>query len=397
MKKRHISLADIHLPKNVLTRVSSVIRSNRLTYGPKTKQFETKFAAINSVTHAIFCNSGTSALQLALAALKLTRGWKDGDEVLVPAVTFIASSNAVIHTNLTPVFVDIEPDFYCIDPQEIEKHITSRTRAIMPVHLFGQSADMNPIRRVAKRHTLAIIEDAAEALFSTYHNRPVGSLSDISIFSTYAAHTITTGVGGFVLTSNPELAHVARSMSYHGRDTVYHSIDDDNTTNPVKLLSLIERRFHFPYMGFSFRLTELESTIGLAQLSQSKRIISARHKTDTLLRAALAPFADHIQLPAIRPHTDPTFMLYPLILKNPAIDLDLFLLFLERHGIETRLFFPLLQQPIYKKLFGDIENRYPVAKRLTARGFMIGCHPELSRLDIHYIQHIFALFFHKLV
>jgi len=396
MKKRHISLADIHLPKSVVSKVSSVIRSNRLTYGPKTKQFETKFAAINGVSHAIFCNSGTSALQLALAALKLTRGWKDGDEVLVPAVTFIASSNAVMHTNLIPVFVDIEPDYYCIDPNEIEKHITPRTRAIMPVHLFGQSADMNPIRRIAKRHNLAIIEDAAEALFSTYHNKPVGSLSDISIFSTYAAHTITTGVGGFVLTNNAELAHVSRSMSYHGRDTVYHSIDDDDTTNPVKLLSLIERRFHFPYMGFSFRLTELESAIGLAQLTRAAFIQKRRHAVDAMLRRALSAFSEHIQLPAVRPHTDPTFMLYPLILTNPNIDLDLFLLFLEQHGIETRLFFPLLQQPMYKKIFGDIEHMYPVAKHLTDRGFIIGCHPELFTRDIHYIHDIFSAFFNRI-
>lgn len=396
MKKRHIAIADIHLPKHVISTVSSVLRSNRLTYGPKTKQFESKFAAINNVSHAIFCNSGTSALQLALAALKLTRGWKDGDEVLVPAVTFIASSNAIMHTNLTPVFVDIEPEYYCIDPKEIEKHITPRTRAIMPVHLFGQSADMAPIQHIAKRYNLAIIEDAAEALFSTYHNTPVGSLSDIAIFSTYAAHTITTGVGGFVVTNNAELAHVSRSMSYHGRDTVYHSIDDDNTTNPVKLLSLIERRFHFPYMGFSFRLTEMESAIGLAQLNQATSIQQKRHHVDTMLRHMLSSCSDYIQLPAIRPHTNPTFMLYPLILKNPNIDLDLFLLFLEQHGIETRLFFPLLQQPMYKKIFGDIEHRYPIAQQITKRGFIIGCHPALIARDIHYIHHVFTKFFSQL-
>lgn len=397
MKKRRISLADIHIPPIAQTRIIQTIKANRLTYGPLTRKFEKNFAHINHVSHAIFCNSGTSALQLALMALKLSHNWNDGDEVLVPAVTFIASSNAVIHSRLTPVFVDVEPDYYCIDPYEIERHITKRTRAIMPVHLFGQSADMDPIRSIAKKHNLAIIEDAAEALFTTYHDKPVGSLSDVSIFSTYAAHTITTGVGGFVLTDNSELAHIIQSLCYHGRDLLYHSIDDDDTNDPVKLLSLIDRRFHFPYIGYSFRLTELEAAIGLAQLGQSKRIISRRKKVDTLLRRILRPFADHILLPAIRPDTNPVFMLYPLILTNPKIDLDLFLLYLERNTIETRLFFPLLQQPIYKKMFGDLEHRYPVAQRLTNRGFMIGCHPELTHADVSYIGHVIGAYLKRTI
>jgi perosamine synthetase len=395
MKKRPIPLADVTLSSAAFSLITKTLKKNRLTYGTLTKRFERQFARINNVSHAIFCNSGTSALQLALTALKISRGWSDGDEVLVPAVTFIASSNAVLHTNLTPVFVDVEPNYYCINPHEIEKHITPKTRAIMPVHLFGQSADMNAIRAIAKRHHLAIIEDAAEALFTTYRGKPVGSLSDVAIFSTYAAHTITTGVGGFAVTNDATLAKIIQSLCYHGRDIVYRSIDDDDTTNRVKLLSLIERRFHFPYIGFSFRLTELEAALGLAELTRTKRIIRERKRVDSLLRHALKPLENHIAIPEVREDTAPVFMLYPLILKNPAIDLDLFLLHLEQRGIETRLFFPLLDQPIYKKMFGDITSRYPVAKALTARGFIIGCHPGLTKRDIAMIADTMASYIQR--
>lgn len=383
-------MADVSLSPTAFSLITDTLKNNRLTYGTLTKRFERQFARLNKVSHAIFCNSGTSALQLALTALKISRGWNDGDEVLVPAVTFIASSNSVLHTNLTPVFVDVEHDFYCIDPQQIEKHITAKTKAIMPVHLFGQSADMNAIRAIAKHHKLAIIEDAAEALFTTYHGKPVGSLSDIAIFSTYAAHTITTGVGGFAVTSDATLAKIMQSLCYHGRDIVYRSIDDDDTTNPVKLLSLIERRFHFPYIGFSFRLTELEAALGLAELKRTATIIKERKRVDALLRIALKPLEKHIAIPQVRENTSPIFMLYPLILKNPAVDLDLFLLHLERRHIETRLFFPLLDQPIYKKMFGDLTGRYPAARQLTARGFIIGCHPGLTKRDIYTIADTMA-------
>lgn len=393
IKHRQISLADISLPNEAKTAIARVLTSNRLTYGPVTERFEKTFAQLTGVAHATFVNSGTSALHLVLMALKLTRSWRDGDEILVPAVTFIATSNAVLHANLKPVFVDIEPDYYCMDPDDIEKHITKKTRAILPVHLFGQAADMGRINQIAQKHHLAVVEDAAEALFTQYKGKPVGSLSDASIFSTYAAHTITTGVGGFACTQNQELNRLIRILSYHGRDEIYHTIDDDDTRSPVKLLSLIERRFHFPYVGYSYRLTEMEAAIGVAQLKHASFIIKERKRVDAQLRDVLTPLHQFIQLPDVRPETDPIFMLYPLMLTDPTMDRDLFLLHLEKHGIETRLFFPLLTQPVYKKLFGDVESQYPVARACVDRGCMIGCHPGLTDGDIAYVGNVFKKFF----
>src|SRR5262249_5744359 len=153
----------------------------------------------------LMCNSGTSALQIALAALKEVYGWQDGDEVLVPALTFVATPNVVFYNNLKPVFVDVDPQYFTIEPSKIEAKITPRTRAVMPVHIGGLPCDMDPILELACRHDLRIVEDSAEAMFSCYRGRPVGSFGDVGCFSTYVAHMLVTGVGGVCTTNDPGL------------------------------------------------------------------------------------------------------------------------------------------------------------------------------------------------
>jgi dTDP-4-amino-4,6-dideoxygalactose transaminase len=160
-------------------------------------RFEREIAGLHSRRFGLVTNSGTSALQIALTALKERYGWQDGDEVLVPALTFVATSNVVLYNGLKPVFVDVEPDRFCIEPGEIERHITPRTRAIMPVHIAGLPCEMDPVLEIAARRGLRMVEDSAESMFVKYRGRPVGSMSDIGCFSTYVAHIITTGVGGF--------------------------------------------------------------------------------------------------------------------------------------------------------------------------------------------------------
>ena len=167
--------------------------------------------------YGIMCNSGTSALHLALEALRETDGWTDETEVLVPAITFIATSNAVLHAGMKPVFVDIDLATYNMNPDEIEKHITPRTKCIIPVHCFGMPCDMERIVSIAQKYHLRILEDCAEAHFATINGRTVGSFSDIMACSTYVAHTITTGVGGIMCTSDRSLMEVMRSLVAHGR------------------------------------------------------------------------------------------------------------------------------------------------------------------------------------
>lgn len=335
-------------------------------------------------------------MQVALHALKETYGWDDGDEVLVPAITFIASSNVIIHNNLKPVFVDVEPDHYCIDPSKIEEKITRKTRAIMPVHLFGQSANMNSIIKIARKHNLRIIEDACEVMFVNYKGKPVGSMGDISVFSTYIAHIITTGVGGIVTTNDESLAAMMKSLMFHGRDNIYLKIEDDDTTDRMRLTSLIERRFQFTNVGYSYRITEMESALGLAELERKDWIVKKRQKVGKKMVDTLSEFSDFFQFPRPRKGAEHIYMLFPVVIKDRRIDKEEFLLYLEENGVETRLFMPLLTQPIYKKLFGDIEKNYPTAQKLVERGFIVGCHPYLTLADIKYLHYLFINYLTKI-
>ena len=393
MKKRHIAIADLRISRKAKKYVVSALNANRLSYGKFTEKFEREFARVHSRKFATVCNSGTSGLQVALHALKEVYGWEDNDEVLVPAVTFIASSNVIIHNNLKPVFVDVERDYYCVDPKKIEEKITSRTRAIMPVHLFGQSSEMKLILKIAKRHNLKIIEDSCETMFVKYMDKPVGSLGNISVYSTYVAHIMVTGVGGIVTTNDELLATTIKSLMFHGRDNIYLKIEDDDTKNKVRLNSLIERRFQFNHLGYSYRLTEMETALGLAELEKKDQIIKSRIYVGKKLTKALSKYDRFLQLPKVREYSEHIYMLYPIVLIDDRIEKEDLLLFLEENGVETRLFMPLLSQPIYKKIFGEIEDNYPIAKKLTERGFIIGSHPYLSDQDIKYVQNLFYTFF----
>ena len=208
--------------------VMEALDNNRLSYGPMMQRFEAEFARLHGSRFGIMSNSGTSALQLALQAMKELHGWADGDEVIVPAVTFVATANIVLHNRMTPVPVDVDQRYYELDPELIEPAINPRTRAIIPVHLFGHPADMARIVDVAHAHSLKIIEDSAETMFASCNGLRVGSLGDIGCFSTYVAHLLVTGVGGMNTTNEPDYAVKIRSLLNHGRDSIYISIDDDD-------------------------------------------------------------------------------------------------------------------------------------------------------------------------
>jgi len=349
------------------------------------KLLESRFAALHSSKFGVFCNSGTSALQIALAALKEEFGWQDGDEVIVPALTFIATSNVILYNNLKPVFVDIEPDTYNIDPTKIEEKITVRTRCILPVHLFGQPCDMDPIMEIAQKHNLRILEDSCETMFAQYKRKPVGSFGDIACFSTYMAHLLVTGVGGFSLTSNPELAIKLRSLMNHGRDSIYLSIDDDKGKDEAQLRKIVAKRFSYVRLGHSFRATEFEAAVGLGQLDQHESIVAQRKENAAFYTQELSSLRDVLQLPVKKDDRDHCFMLYPIVIKTKDKTKEDLVNFLEKNKIETRDLLPLLNQPIYKKIFGDIETDFPIAKFVRENGFYIGCHQYLSRQEKKYV------------
>lgn len=391
--KKQIGVGGLVLGPGEQKYLRQVLKSHRLSYGPMSKRFEARWASAHDCQFAVFCNSGTSALHIGLAALKEKYKWKDGDEVLVPSVTFVATSNIVIHNNMKPVFVDVDPKTYNIDPLKIEEKITKKTRAIIPVHLLGLPADMGPIMKIARKHKLRVMEDSAETTFAKYRGQAVGSFGDIGCYSTYVAHYIVTGVGGFATTNDTDLAVRLRSLMNHGRDSIYISIDDDKGARGKRLHEIAAKRFSFVSLGHSFRATEMEAAIGLAQLDKAQAIIGKRKDNAHRLTEGLADLTDHIQLPTVPPDREHMFMMYPIVLRDAAK--TKLVNHLEERNIETRDLLPLLNQPVYKKLFGNIEEKYPVAKWLNRSAFYIGSHQDLKKGEIDYIIDTIHAFFRR--
>ena len=291
---------------------------------------------------------------------------------------------------MKPIFVDIDKETYNIDAYLIEEKITKNTRAIIPVHLFGLPAEMEPILEVANRYDLNIVEDSCETMFANYKGKRVGSFGAIGCFSTYIAHFLITGVGGICTTNDPELAVHLKSLMNHGRDSIYIAMDDDKK-NGDELFRIVDRRFNFIRLGHSFRATELEAAIGLGQLEHKDEIIIKRRYNANYLIEELKDLQDFLQLPIIPMDRDHNFMMYPIVLRH-SNKKDL-VYFLEKNLIETRDMMPLLNQPVYRTLFGEIENVYPVAKWINNNGFYIGCHQYIEKDEMDYIIEIFHDFF----
>ena len=389
-----VTVGDLKIGPQEKKYVNEVLDSNRLSYGPFSRRFEAMFAELHDCKHAIFCNSGTSALHIAVAALKDRYRWADGDEVIVPATTFVATCNVVLHNNLRPVFVDVCPETYNINPALIERAITKKTRAIVPVHLTGLPADMVQINRIAEYHGLRIIEDSCETTFASCAGKKVGSWGDIGCFSTYMAHYIVCGIGGLATTNDPDLAVRLRSLMNHGRDSIYLSIDDDNGLTGDKLKEVIARRFKFQHLGHSFRCTEMEAALGLAQLEKSDEIVARRKAIAARYTQGLQGLSDRLQLPtAAPPNTEHVYMIYPIrVLDKDKTEL---VNFLESKGIETRDLLPLINQPVYQKLLGNhvMEAGNEVSRELLNTAFYVGCHQFISDEDADHVVGAFYEFY----
>jgi len=391
MVKRFIGVGTFNTSKKARLYVNQVLNTNRLSYGPFMKRFEKKFSSLHNCKFGIMSNSGTSALHIAVAALKKLHKWNDNNEIIVPSVTFVATSNVVIHNNMKPVFVDVESEHYNIDINLIEEKITDKTRAIIPVHLFGLPCDMDPITKLAAKYGLKIIEDSCETMFASYKGRRVGSLGDIGCFSTYIAHLISTGVGGINTTNNPEYAVMLRSLMNHGRDSIYISIDDAKGKSKKEMKEIIEGRFRFINLGHSFRATEMEAALGLAQLENWRTMIRKRRENAAYLIEGLSEFEDKIQLPKIGENCEHSFMMFPIVMRKEKK--ERIVNYLESKGIETRDMLPLINQPIYQEMFRIDVNDYPVANWINNNGFFIGCHQDLNRSDLDYVINILMKWF----
>lgn len=394
--KRHIPIGTLAIGSTAKKLIEKTLDQNRLSYGPLTARFENSFAKQHDSKYALFTASGTCALQVALHALKDIHKWKDGDEVLVPSVTFVATSNIVLTNNLKPIFVDVDPKTYNINASEIEKHLTKKTRAIIPVHLFGLPADMDEIMTIARKHNLKVIEDSCEAMGVRYKGKSVGSIGDIGCFSTYVAHLVTTGVGGLSTTNNPDYAIKMKSLMNHGRDSIYLSIDDDDEVDRKsdrEAFELISRRFSFVDVGYSFRVTEMEAALGIEQLQKLNSFVKKRNENAQYLIKHLKKYQGKLMLPTILKDRGHSFLGFPITIIDPSVKRDELIVHLEKHGIETRYAMPLTNQPIYRELFGNLDKKYPIAKHINENGFYIGCHQGLTKDDLKYICQVFESYF----
>lgn len=385
---RHIGTGAFKASSLAREYVNNVLDTGRLSYGPYSQRFEQEFAAIHGCKYGILSNSGTSSLLVALQTLKELHGWQPGDEVIVPALTFVATVNVILQNGLKPVLVDVEPDYYGIDVSLIRDKITSRTRCIIPVHTFGQPCAIGPlIHEVGynPNKPIEIIEDSCESMFVNHYGKRVGSWGDIACFSTYIAHLLTTGVGGLAITDNPDYAKTMRSLVNHGMSYSDLSGSDSGFT-PIKT----RRDFVFDRVGHSFRITEMEAALGLAQLYDWQEMISKRMLNAGYLTERLTPFEDRLQLPKVRPYTQHSFMMFALVCRQPGIR-DNLTRFLETRGIETRRMLPLIQQPVYTNLWNP--HDYPVALNIDENGFYVGCHQGLSIDDLDYTVEAIGEFF----
>jgi len=325
--------------------------------GKYLENFEQAWASYCGMRYGIAVSNGTTALQIAVACL----GLQPGDEVILPTFTIISCAQAITYNGGIPVLVDSEPRTWCMDVTQVASKITPRTRAIMPVHIYGHPVDMDPIISLAKQYGLLIIEDAAEAHGADYLSgrdtsagswKRCGSLGDISIFSFYANKLVTTGEGGMVLTNNPAIAEQARSL----RNLCFQRA----------------RRFYHTELGHNCRLTNLQAAIGLAQIERMPdTILKKRWIGETYTRRL--KHITSIQLPVEETWARQVYWMYGLVLdENTGLDAVEFARLLLAEGIETRPFFlGMHEQPVFQKMGLFNEERYPVAERIARQGLYL--------------------------
>jgi perosamine synthetase len=365
-----------HVPQiddDEIRSVVETLKSGWLTTGLKTKQFEDDFARYLGVGHAVAVNSCTAALHLALEAV----GIEEGDEVIVPTMTFTASAEVVLYLKAKPVLVDCLPDTFNIDPDQIERAITSRTKAIIPVHFGGQPCDMARILEIARRHHLYVIEDAAHALPAKYCNRTVGTIGDITCFSFYATKTITTGEGGMATTNNPKWAARMRMMSLHG-------ISHDAWKRYAK-----EGSWYYEVVcpGFKYNLTDIGAAIGIEQLKKCDAFGAARNEIASAYNEAFAGMPE-IRTPVCGPEVQHAWHLYVIQLQLDRLKTsrDQFIEALKERGVGTSVhFIPLHLHPYYRDTFGYVRGDFPQASDLYDRIISLPIYPRMTEADVSHV------------
>jgi perosamine synthetase len=349
---------------------TEVLRSGWLTTGAKAKEFENDFARFVGARHAVALNSATAALHLALEAA----GVGEGDEVIVPAMTFTATAEVACYLKARPVLVDCEPDTLNLDATWLERVVTPRTRAMVPVHFAGQPCDMERIMEFARARRLAVIEDAAHALPALYHGRMIGAIGDITCFSFYATKTITTGEGGMATTENPQWAERMRVLSLHG---ISHDAWKRYSAEGSWYYEVIGA-------GYKYNLTDLAASLGVEQLKKCRRFYEARRRISARYDAAFEGVAE-LARPVCRPGVQHAWHLYAvqLELERLRIGRREFIEELKNANIGASVhFIPLHLHPFYRERFGYRPEDFPAAAAAYRRIVSLPIYPGMTDADV---------------
>ncbi|MCO4753582.1 MAG: DegT/DnrJ/EryC1/StrS family aminotransferase [Bacteriovoracaceae bacterium] len=362
MEKKLIPVSTPFLSGKEASIVSESIGKGWISSGgPYILEFEDKFKKLNNRLYASSCSSGTAALILALQAI----GIKEGDEVIVPNFTIISCAQAVIEAGAKPVFVDCDPHTYNMDTSKIEAKINKSTKAIMAVHIYGLSCDIDPILELAKKYNLKIIEDAAQAHGQTYKGKPCGSFGDVSVFSFYANKHITTGEGGMVLTDDLSIFKKVQSL----KNLCFNN----------------HSRFKHEKLGYNFRMTSLQAAFGIAQIDNLPKVIETKKAQADFYMKCLGGHDNLLQLPiAKNDFCDNHYWVFPIVFKKehtfPEVSKEL-----KAKGIETRPFFyPLSKQPALKK-YSSTSSPMKKSEGLYEKGIYLPMGPHLTEEKINYI------------
>ncbi len=358
-----IPVCEPYLTGKEIKNVMDCVKSNWISSGGKyIRKFEEGFSQYCGQKYGIATTNGTTALHLALASLPL----KPGDEIIMPTFTIASTAFAALYCGLKPVFVDIYPDTWNINPDKIEEKITKRTKVIMPVHIYGHPCGMKEISRIAKKYKLFIVEDAAEVHGAEYKGKKAGSFGHLSCFSFYANKIITCGEGGMVVTSNKKLAEKCQRLKNLGF---------------VK-----KKRFWHQEMGFNYRMTNIQAAIGLAQLEHIEQLVEKRRRNAKIYNSMLSDVSG-LTLPVEKDGVKNVYWMYSLLIdKNFGMSRDRLRKRLNEVGVDTRAFFiPMHQQPVLKELGINIKGKYPVADAISRKGLYLPSGSGLKRKEIEYI------------
>lgn len=361
-----IPIAKPIIDDEEINEVTAVLKSGELTQGRWVEEFEGDFAEFTNTKFAVATSNGTTALHLALLAL----GIGLGDEVITTPFTFIASSNAILYTGAKPVFVDIDPKTFNIDPGLIEEKITSKTKAILPVHLYGLPADMDKILKIAKNHKLYVLEDVAQAHGAMIGNHLVGSLGDLASFSFYSTKNMTTGEGGMVTTNDSVLAKKIRKLRNHG----------------------MEIRYNHDILGFNFRMTNIAAAIGIHQLKKLKHFNKKRVENAQFLTKQLSKIKE-IETPFIPANFLHVYHQYTILVKNGKEKRDKLAEYLNKNRVATMVYYPI---PVHKQKF--MRSLYPNlhlknAKTVANQVLSLPIHPAVKKEDLTRIANLIRRFF----